>query len=128
MNISSHSCRIFVLQNTVYSHTITYKCNTNNIHIRYKSMPKTSSLSIRIDTETKDKAEAVCKELGTNLSNAVNIFLASLVRCNGFPFELRIETPNNETMQAMQEARNISRDPTVKRYKNADSLMKDLLD
>ena len=91
-------------------------------------MTKTSSLSIRVETETKDKAEIVCKELGTNLSNAVNIFLASLVRCNGFPFELKIETPNNETIQAMQEARKISRDPTVKGYKNAECLMKDLLE
>ncbi|MDV0443682.1 type II toxin-antitoxin system RelB/DinJ family antitoxin [Methanorbis rubei] len=91
-------------------------------------MTKTSSLSIRVETETKDKAEAVCKELGTNLSNAVNIFLASLVRCNGFPFELKIETSNEETMQAMQEARKISRERSAKRYKNADDLIKDLLD
>lgn len=109
-------------------HTYNYKYHTNNIHIRYNSMTKTSALSIRVDVETKEKAEEICKGLGTNLSNAVNMFLASFVRCNGFPFALTMERPNDETVQAMEEARNIARDPSVKGYKDVSCLMRDLLD
>ncbi|MBR5450635.1 MAG: type II toxin-antitoxin system RelB/DinJ family antitoxin, partial [Methanocorpusculum sp.] len=38
-------------------------------------MTKTATLSIRVDTETKDKAEAICSSLGMPLSGAVNVFL-----------------------------------------------------
>ena len=91
-------------------------------------MTKTYALSIRVDVETKEKAEEICKGLGTNLSNAVNMFLASFVRSNGFPFALTMERPNDETVQAMEEARNIARDPSVKGYKDVSCLMRDLLD
>ena len=91
-------------------------------------MTKYTSLSISVDAETKKKAEEICKGLGTTLSNAVNMFLASLGRCNGFPFALTMERPNDETVQAMEEARNIARDPSVKGYKDVSCLMRDLLD
>ena len=93
----------------------------------YKTMTKTATLSIRVDTETKDKAEAICSSLGMPLSGAVNVFLHSLVRNNGFPFDLRLETPNPETGSAMQEARRIAKDPYVKTYADADALFADLL-
>ena len=90
-------------------------------------MTKTATLSIRVDTETKDKAEAICSSLGMPLSGAVNVFLHSLVRNNGFPFDLRLETPNPETVSAMQEARRIAKDSNVKTYADADALFADLL-
>ena len=90
-------------------------------------MAKTATLCIRVDTETKDKAEAICSSLGMPLSGAVNVFLHSLVRNNGFPFDLRLETPNPETVSAMQEARRIAKDPNVKTYADADALFADLL-
>ncbi|MDO5843969.1 MAG: type II toxin-antitoxin system RelB/DinJ family antitoxin [Methanocorpusculum sp.] len=86
-------------------------------------MTKTSAMSIRIDTETKERAEIICRELGTNISSAVNIFLSSFVRNNGFPFELKIETPNNETIEAMKESGIIARSKKSKNCSSADELM-----
>ncbi|MEE0283501.1 MAG: hypothetical protein U0H60_04810 [Lachnospiraceae bacterium] len=34
----------------------------------------------------------------------------------GFPFEVRLEQPNKETIAAMLEAERIAHDPTVKHY------------
>lgn len=90
-------------------------------------MTKTSAMSIRVDTETKERAEIICRELGTNVSGAVNIFLSSFVRSNGFPFELKIDTPNTDTIEAMKESRKISRNKKSKSYGSADELMESLL-
>lgn len=47
-----------------------------------------SRLSVRVDTEVKDQAEAVFKQLGLNLSSGVNAFLHRVVAEQGMPFPL----------------------------------------
>ncbi len=49
---------------------------------------KDAVLTIRIDSETKQNAEKVLKELGLDYSKAVNIFFKQLVIQNGLPFEV----------------------------------------
>lgn len=60
-------------------------------------------MNIRVDAELKRRAEDIYRELGMNLSTAVNIFLRQSVRYGGIPFELRLERPSMETIAAMQE-------------------------
>ena len=59
-------------------------------------MAKTANLNIRVDDEVKIQAERICTELGTSMSNAINMFLCSMVRSNGFPFELRLAGFEND--------------------------------
>lgn len=66
-------------------------------------MAKTSSLSIRIDPETKSQAEKLFKNFGMTVSEAINIFLHQSLIYGGIPFELRM--PNRETMQALDDVR-----------------------
>lgn len=44
----------------------------------------------------------------------------------GFPFDVRIEQPNKETMAAMLKAERIARDPSVKRYSNVEKALRAL--
>jgi DNA-damage-inducible protein J len=44
-------------------------------------------------------------ELGLNMSTALTVFLRQTVRRNGIPFEMRLETPNAETLAAMEDVR-----------------------
>lgn len=53
-------------------------------------MANTKNLNIRIDPELKSQSEAVLSELGLSTSAAVTLFLKSVVRYGGIPFELRI--------------------------------------
>lgn len=50
-----------------------------------------ANLNIRVDDALKKQAEAVFSELGMTLSTATTIFLKQVVRCNGIPFDLRID-------------------------------------
>ena len=55
-----------------------------------------------------------------------NKFIRQSLRVGGFPFDVRIEQPNKETMAAMLEAERIARDPSVKRYSDVDEALRAL--
>jgi DNA-damage-inducible protein J len=50
-----------------------------------------ANLNIRVDDTLKQQAEAVFSELGMSLSTATTVFLKQAVRCNGIPFDLRLD-------------------------------------
>ena len=49
---------------------------------------ETTNLNIRTEKEIKDQAEKIFNELGLNMTTAVNMFLRTVIRENGIPFEL----------------------------------------
>lgn len=63
-------------------------------------------------------------ELGINLTTAINVFLRQSLWVGGFPFDVRIEQPNKETIAAMLEAERIARDSSVKRYSNVEDALR----
>ena len=86
----------------------------------------TTNVSIRMDTELKAQADELFAELGMNLSTAFNIFVRQSLREGGIPFEIRTDRPNKETIAAMLEAENITKDPDVKGYTDLDEMFADL--
>ena len=89
-------------------------------------MATTTNFSVRIDSDIKKQCEAMYGELGINLTTAINVFLRQSLRVGGFPFDVRLEQPNKETMAAMLEAEHIARDPSVKRYSDVEETLKAL--
>lgn len=81
-----------------------------------------TNLNIRTSKETKAAAEKIFEELGINTSTAFNIFLKAVIRENGLPFDMRVESPNAETVAAIEEGRKIARDPNVKGYTSIEEL------
>lgn len=67
-------------------------------------MSKTASLNIRVEPETKTKAEALFSNFGITLSDAVTIFLNQSIIDGGLPFQVKLGTPNSTTIAAMREA------------------------
>lgn len=67
-------------------------------------MNETTNLNIRMDKNLKKQAEELFAEFGINMTTAINMFLKQSVRQRGIPFELTLNTPNAETIAAMQEA------------------------
>lgn len=77
-------------------------------------MATTTNFSVRMDSDIKKQCEALYGELGINLTTAINVFLRQSLRVGGFPFDVRMEQPNKETMAAMLEAERIARDSSLK--------------
>lgn len=61
-----------------------------------------------------------------NLTTAINVFLRQSLRAGGFPFEVKLEQPNRETIAAMLEAKRIAHDPGVKRYTDVEEALREL--
>ena len=89
-------------------------------------MSDTINFSVRMDSEIKKKCEALYNELGINLTTAINVFLRQSLRSGGFPFDVRLEQPNKDTIAALEEALRISKDSSVKRYSDVEEVLKEL--
>ena len=81
---------------------------------------------IRIDADIKKQATALFNDLGLDMSSAVNLFLHQCVLRGGLPFNVEMPRYSQHTLDAMNEARRISRDPDVKGYTSMDELQKAL--
>lgn len=88
----------------------------------------TTPTQIRIDTEIKKQANELFSVLGLDLSSAVNLFLHQCVLRGGLPFGVEVPNYNQETLEAMKEAKQISKDNSVKGYTDMEELKKTLLD
>lgn len=90
------------------------------------NMSTTTNFTIRINSDIKTQCETLYNKLGLNLTTAINVFLRQSLRVGGFPFDVRTDQPNKETIMAMEEAKNISRDPSVKRYSDIEEALRAL--
>ena len=61
-----------------------------------------------------------------NLTTAINVFLRQSLRVGGFPFDVKLEQPNRETIAAMVEAERIAHDPGVKHYSDVEEALREL--
>lgn len=52
-----------------------------------------SSITFRIDTETKAQMAEICKQLGMSTSTAFNLFANAFVREKGMPFPVTVQQP-----------------------------------
>lgn len=83
---------------------------------------------VRIDEVTKKQAIELLEGLGMSLSEAVNMFLKQVILHNGMPFDVKYPKFKPEVIEAMEEARRISRDPNVKAYTDVKQMFKEILE
>ena len=90
-------------------------------------MAKTASLSIRIDPEAKSAADTIYSRFGISIADAVNIFIHKSIIVGGLPFDMTLPMYNQETLAAMQEARDIA-DGKVqsKSYSSLQEMIKEI--
>lgn len=81
---------------------------------------------IRIDKDLKKQATELFAQLGMDMSGAMNIFLRQCVMRGGLPFEVKVPQYKPEVLEAMEEAKKISKDPNVKRYNSFSEALEDL--
>lgn len=86
----------------------------------------TTTINIRLNDEDKKIFNEICNELGLNMSTAFNMFVKSMIRTGGLPFDVTIKKPNLETLIALEEAKRIAKDPNIKSYNTVEEVMKAL--
>ena len=87
-----------------------------------------TNINIRMDADLKRQFEAFCADMGMSMTTAFTIFAKKAVREYRIPFEVGGETPNAQTLEAMEEVRQMKAGRTPSRtYSDVDQMMKDLL-
>ena len=89
-----------------------------------------STIQVRVDDELKVKSDELFKDLGTDTTTAIRMFLIQALTVNGFPFEIkkRSENPSKalsevEMLEKLVEAReNVSQGM----YKDASDVIRDM--
>lgn len=81
---------------------------------------------IRIDEELKKQAMELFGQLGTDLWSATNMFFRQCVLRCGLPFNVELPKYKPEVIEAMEEAKKISRDPDTKKYNSFSEALKDM--
>ena len=61
-----------------------------------------STIQVRVDDDLKAKADELFKDLGTDTTTAIRMFLTQALAVNGFPFEIKRASVN--PYEALSEA------------------------
>lgn len=87
----------------------------------------TAVLQTRVDTETKLEAESLFDSLGLDITTAIRLFLRQSINQQRIPFDIVPPKYNfsEETLAAIDEARRISKDSSVKSYSSVKELFED---
>lgn len=90
------------------------------------------TIQVRVEDDLKRKADLLFKDLGTDTTSAIRMFLTQAVANNGFPFEIkRKETEYNPFLPMTEEAillrlEESRRQATEGRYRDADRVISDM--
>ncbi len=87
-----------------------------------------TNINIRMDERLKQEFDWLCTELGLNMTTAFNVFARAVVRSRRIPFEIALDAPNAETLEAIEEVKRMKKDPSLgKGYTDVDQMVKELL-
>lgn len=92
-----------------------------------------TTLNLRIESELKNKAELVTKELGITMTSAVTLFLKALIREEGLPFDIKLakeKKTKKETEEYKEKRSLVATKKVIKKEKKETKLdsFKDAID
>lgn len=89
-----------------------------------------STIQVRVDDDLKMKSDMLFKDLGTDTTTAIRIFLTQAVANNGFPFEIKragydpyAVMTEEEMLEKLERSRNHAKEG---RCREADAVIADM--
>lgn len=79
-------------------------------------MASKENSTLRMEPELKAQAAALFKALGMDLSTATRMFYIQALRCQGLPFEVKLDEPNAVTRAALEEGDKMLNDPNAQQF------------
>ena len=89
-----------------------------------------STIQVRVDDDLKKKSDNLFKELGTDTTTAIRMFLTQADAHNGFPFEIKRISENPylplSEEQLLQKLELSRKHAEQGQYRNADDVISDM--
>lgn len=89
-----------------------------------------STIQVRVDDDLKVKSDKLFKDLGTDTTTAIRMFLTRALAVNGFPFEIKRTGTNPyeglteiELLEKLEKSREHA---TQGMYRDADEVSRDM--
>lgn len=82
---------------------------------------ETLNLNVRVNTNDKKEFELFCNSVGLNVSTAINLFIKKVLREQRIPFEIGIDTFDENVYDKLKEAE-LEIENTSVRYTKEDIL------
>ena len=95
------------------------------------------NVTIRMDEDLKKQFDAFCSDIGMSMTTAFCVFAKTAVRERRIPFEISTENKRStftsdmpqykqEVLDAMEEAKKISKDSSIKGYTDMNEMFREL--
>lgn len=90
-----------------------------------------STIQVRVDDELKMKADELFRDLGTDTTTAIRMFLTQALAVNGFPFEIKRAYMNpyealteHELLDKLETSREHAKQGMIKDAKEVSNIMR----
>lgn len=91
------------------------------------TISNTTNLNVRVDATLKEESDLLFKNLGLNMSTAINMFLTKCVKTSSIPFKIEEPKPSKKLEKALKEVDYMMKHPDeYKSYNSVEELFKDL--
>lgn len=88
-----------------------------------------STIQIRVDDDLKVKSDSLFRDLGTDTTTAIRMFLTQAVAVNGFPFEIKRQTAEVNPYAPLTEEEMLAKLEKSRKqgkYREADDVVSDM--
>jgi DNA-damage-inducible protein J len=90
-------------------------------------MAQTSLIQVRVEESLRKDVDSLFVDLGLDTPTAIRIFLRQALKRRGLPFEVNQFTPNAETMAAIEEVKEMKKNPHLhKSFISVEELFEEL--
>lgn len=84
-----------------------------------------TNLNIRVDVDVKEQSEEIFSKLGINMTTAVNMFLRTVIREKGIPFDLSLAEPTEQAVKAFVAGKKVAKSE-MKGHSDIEDLIRSL--
>ena len=87
-----------------------------------------STIQVRVEDELKIKSDDLFRDLGTDTTTAIRMFLTQAVAVNGFPFEIKrqVETNPYAPLTEKEMFTKLKKSREQGKYRDADDVISDM--
>lgn len=87
-----------------------------------------STIQVRVEDDLKKKSDALFRDLGTDTTTAIRMFLTQAIAANGFPFEIKRQAEPNPYAPMTEEAMlaKLKKSREQGNYRDADDVVSDM--
>ncbi len=87
-----------------------------------------TNITMRMDEDLKLQLQELVSNLGMDMTTFFTLSAKQAIREQGLPFDVTMNVPNAETLAAIEEVKQMKKNPSIaKAYTDVDEMMEELL-